>query len=136
MVDYLVGSPLAGLVGDRIKDSEVNVPAHFDAEVLSALGRLQRAGELTETEVEERVDLTAQAPFQRHLLAPLLSSAWTLHHSVRLVDALYVELADQLDAVIVTTDSGMAAATPRGRIDDLADLDSSLPQQAALGCVH
>ena len=43
------------------------MPAHFDAEVLSALGRLQLAGELTETEVEQRVNLTAQAPFQRHL---------------------------------------------------------------------
>lgn len=112
MVDYLVDSPLAGLVADRIEGSEVNVPAHFDAEVLSALGRLQRSGALTEVEVAGRVTLTAQAPFQRHLLAPLLTGAWSLHHNVRLVDALYVELADQLDATIVTTDPGMAAATP------------------------
>jgi predicted nucleic acid-binding protein len=111
MVDYLVDSPLAGLVADRIRDSEVNVPAHFDAEVLSALGRLQRAGKLTGAEVEQRVHLTAQAPFQRHLLSPLLTGAWALHHNVRLVDALYIELGKQLDAVIVTTDSGMAAAT-------------------------
>lgn len=111
MVDYLVGSPLASLVAERIKDSEVNVPAHFDAEVLSALGRLQRAEELTETEVEQRISLTAQAPFQRHLLAGLLNGAWALHHNVRLVDALYIELAEQLDASIVTTDSGMASAT-------------------------
>lgn len=111
MVDYLVDSPLAELVADRIKDSEVNVPAHFDAEVLSALGRLQRAGKLTETEVEQRVELTARAPFQRHLLAPLLTGAWALHHNVRLVDALYIELGNQLDAIIVTTDSGMAAVT-------------------------
>ncbi len=111
MVDYLVDSPLAGLVADRIKDSEVNVPAHFDAEVLSALGRLQRGGDLTENEVEQRVDLTAQAPFQRHLLAPLLTGAWALHHNVRLADALYIELADQLDATIVTTDSAMASGT-------------------------
>lgn len=31
--------------------------------------------------------------------------------NVRLADALYIELADQLDATIVTTDSGMAAAS-------------------------
>lgn len=111
MVDYLVGSPLADLVAERISDSEVNVPAHFDAEVLSAFGRLQRAGKLTETEVHQRVDLTAEAPFQRHFLAPLLTGAWALHHNVRLVDALYIELANQLDATIVTTDSGMAAAS-------------------------
>lgn len=111
MVDYLVHSPLAGRIADRIEGAEVNVPAHFDAEVLSALGRLHRGGELTEPEVEARVALTAQAPFQRHQLAPLLEGAWSLHHNVRLVDALYVELAGQLDAAIVTTDSGMASAS-------------------------
>lgn len=111
VVDYLVNSPLAGRIADRIEGAEVNVPAHFDAEVLSALGRLHRGGELTELEVEARVTLTAEAPFQRHLLAPLLEGAWSLHHNVRLVDALYVELAGQLDAVIVTTDSGMASAS-------------------------
>lgn len=50
--------------------------------------------------------------FQRHLLAPLLSGAWALRHDVRLVDALCIELADQLDATIVTTDSAVASATP------------------------
>lgn len=111
MVDYLVDSPLADRIADRIGDAVVNVPAHFDAEVLSALGRLHRAGELTEKDVEARVALTAEAPFQRHHLAPLLEGAWSLHHNVRLVDALYVELGSQLDAVIVTTDSGMASAS-------------------------
>jgi predicted nucleic acid-binding protein len=107
MVDYLVDSPLAVRVADRIRDSEVLVPAHFDAEVLSALGRLQRGGELSEAQVEARVALTAQAPFHRHLLAPLLEGAWARHHNV---DALYIELANQLDATVITTDSGMSAA--------------------------
>jgi len=112
MVDYLVDSSLAQRVAERIQDTEVNVPAHFDAEVLSALGRLHRGGDLGELEVVERVALTARAPFQRHLLAPLLEGAWALHNNVRLVDALYIELANQLDATIVTTDSVMASASP------------------------
>lgn len=111
MVDYLVDSPLATRVADRITDNEISVPAHFDAEVLSALGRLQRGGELSEAQIEVRVTLTAQAPFHRHLLAPLLEGAWARHHNVRLVDALYIELADQLGATIITTDSGMSAAS-------------------------
>lgn len=110
IVDYLVDSPLAHRVAQRIQDSEISVPAHFDAEVLSALGRLHRGGDLSETEVDERVALTAEAPFQRHLLTPLLEGAWALHHNVRLVDALYIELANQLDATIITTDSGLASA--------------------------
>ena len=110
MIDYLVDSPLAARVAERIADNEIFVPAHFDAEVLSALGRLHRGGALSEAEVEARVALTAQAPFQRHLLAPLLEGAWAIHHNVRLVDALYIELANQADATIITTDSGMSAA--------------------------
>lgn len=116
MVDYLVDSPLAARVGDRIAANEISVPAHFDAEVLSALGRLQRGGELSEAQVEVRVALTAQAPFDRYLLAPLLEGAWARHHNVRLVDALYVELANQLNATIITTDSGMSAASANAEL--------------------
>jgi predicted nucleic acid-binding protein len=116
MVDYLVDSPLAARVAERIADNEIFVPAHFDAEVLSALGRLQRGGELSEAEVEARVALTAHAPFHRHLLAPLLEGAWARHHNVRLVDALYIELANQADATIITTDSGMSAAAAKAEL--------------------
>ena len=112
MVDYLVGSAAGLLVEDRLKGSEVHVPAHFDAEVLSALGRLGRAGKLTDHEVEERVALTAAAPMQRHLLMPLLSGASHRRHNLRLVDALYIELANQMNSKIITTDSGMASASP------------------------
>jgi predicted nucleic acid-binding protein len=111
MVDYLVDSPLAARVAERIADNEILVPAHFDSEVLSALGRLQRGGELSEAEVEARVALTAQAPFHRHLLAPLLEGAWARRDNVRLADAVYIELANQVDATIITTDSGMSAAS-------------------------
>lgn len=112
MVDYLVDSPLATSIGERISGSEVHVPAHFDAEVLSALGRLHRADVLTQAQVAERLELTSSAPFRRHILTRLLSGAWRLHHNVRLVDALYVELGLQLEAVILTTDAGLAAVSP------------------------
>jgi predicted nucleic acid-binding protein len=116
MVDMLVGSHVGIDVGERLRDKDVHVPAHFDAEVISALGRLHRAGDLTQDQVEERVDLTAEAPIQRHLLAPLLQGAWQRHHNVRIVDALYIELATHINARIMTTDAGMASASP------LADL--------------
>ncbi len=89
----------------------MHVPAHFDAEVLSALGRLHRAGHLTARQVTTRIRRTAEAPIERHLLQPLLAGAWSRRHNLRLVDALYVELASRLEAPIVTTDAGLAAAT-------------------------
>jgi predicted nucleic acid-binding protein len=111
MVDLLVGTAVASSVEERLRGHELHVPAHFDAEVLSALGRLQRAGEMTVRQVTARLERVAAAPIERHVLAPLLSGAWKLRHNLRLVDALYVELANRLDAPIVTTDTGLAAAS-------------------------
>ncbi len=111
MVDLLVGSPLATAIRDRLQGHELHAPAHFDAEVLSALGRLHRGGHLTARQVTTRIQRVAAAPIQRHLLAPLLAGAWKLRHNLRLVDAVYVELANRLEAPIVTTDAGLAAAS-------------------------
>lgn len=111
MVDLLVGSPQGAAIRARLRGHELHVPAHFDAEVFSALGRLERAGALTARQVKSRIERLEVAPIQRHLLAPLLSGAWKRRHNLRLVDALYVELAHQLDSPIITTDSGLAAAS-------------------------
>jgi predicted nucleic acid-binding protein len=112
MVDLLTGSPASQAVRDRIRAHELHAPAHFDAEVLSALGRLRRAGHLSPGQVEERIDRLATAPIDRHALPPLLAGAWGLRQYLRLVDALYVELARQLEVPIATTDTGLAGASP------------------------
>ena len=43
----------------------------------------------------------------------LLTGAWNRRGNLRLVDALYVELAEQLDAPIITTDERLAATVPQ-----------------------
>ncbi len=111
MVDLLVGSPTAPSIERLLRGHEVHAPAHFDAEVLSAMGRLQRAGEMTVRQVATRLQRLSAAPIHRHLLTPLLTGSWKLRHDLRLVDAFYVELADRLDAPIITTDAGLAAAS-------------------------
>jgi predicted nucleic acid-binding protein len=51
----------------------------------------------------------AAAPIQRHLLADLLASAWGARERLRLVDALYVELATSLGSMaLLTTDARLA----------------------------
>ena len=111
MVELLVRSKRAASIRDRLRGHELHVPAHFDAGVLSAMGRLHRSDLLTARQVGARVGRLAAAPLVRHLLAPLLAGAWRRRHNLRFVDALYVELASQLDAPIVTTDAGLAGAS-------------------------
>jgi predicted nucleic acid-binding protein len=112
IVDLLVGSSYASAVRARLGDTVWHAPAHLDAEVLSALGRLARAERLAEADVRARLDLLASLPVQRRLLPPLLSGAWARRADLRLVDALYVELAHQLGAPLITTDRRLARATP------------------------
>lgn len=91
----------------------MHAPAHLDAEVLSALGRLHRAGELAESFVTAALDRLHAAPIERHRLAPLLKGAWMRRDSQRLVDALYLELAAALGPVpILTTDARLARSHP------------------------
>jgi predicted nucleic acid-binding protein len=94
----------------------VHVPANFDAEVLSALGRLYRAGELPAEDVTRDLDQLARAPYERHALAPLLAAAWQQRGTISLLDALYIVLAEKLSAPILTIDRGLAAATTRAEL--------------------
>ncbi|WP_268793659.1 type II toxin-antitoxin system VapC family toxin [Mycolicibacterium celeriflavum] len=96
----------------RLAGTVMHAPAHFDAEVLSALGRMHRAGVLTDVQVEAALDELRQAPVTRHDLSPLLAGAWGRRDILRLTDALYVELADTADLVLLTTDQRLARAWP------------------------
>lgn len=109
LVDLLLRNDLGAAVHHRIAGHVLHAPAHIDAEVLSALGRLNRDGDLTEDRVELMVRDLAKAPVQRHSLAELLSGTWSRRHQLRLVDAFYVELTAGLGVALVTTDRRLRA---------------------------
>lgn len=103
VVDLLCDFPAAGPFRAILARADaVAAPAHLDAEVLSALGRLQRAGQLTRD--AERVEALATFGATRWPLRPLLSPAWALTDRIATRDALYVALAVSLDATLITTD--------------------------------
>lgn len=104
MVDLLLAPSAALAISSAISMHRCHAPAHFDAEVLSALGRLNRAGELDDAAVSIRLERLGELPLQREPLAPLLVGAWQRRYSVRLADAIYLALAERLDAVVMTTD--------------------------------
>jgi len=111
MVEALAGTRLGSATRTRLRGCELHAPAHFDAEILSALGRLHRAGELYATIVSSALSELAIAPIVRHPLAGLLAGAWAARDRLRLVDALYVELSTALGAALVTTDARLARST-------------------------
>ncbi|ORV11048.1 ribonuclease [Mycobacterium celatum] len=95
-------------VQERLRDTRIHAPAHLDAEVLSALGRLNRSGTIDATEVEAGLTRLTQFPVQRHGLDTLVLGAWARRADIRLLDALYVELATQLRVSLLTVDRKLA----------------------------
>lgn len=114
VVELLLGSGAGRQVARSLLGATVGVPAHLDAEVLSALGRKVRAGDLEEEEATPRLAELARAPFTRFSVAPLLAAAWDLRHNLTLRDAVYVALARRLDATLLTGDARLARAPRLG----------------------
>lgn len=104
LVDLLLGNDLGEAVERRLAGHGLHAPAHLDAEVLSALGGLSRAGALGEPAVDAMLPRLAAAPIRRHPVAGLLAGAWWRRHRLRLADAIYVELAEAEGLPLVTTD--------------------------------
>lgn len=112
LVDLLAGTEYAPAAKARLARTVLHAPAHVDAEVLSALGRLHRAGELSVSEVDAGLARLETVPLSRHPLTDLLAGTWARRERLRLVDGLYVELAARLDAPLLTTDLRLARACP------------------------
>ncbi len=111
VVDLLAGTEAAPAVADRLAGCGWHAPAHLDAEVLGAFGRMHRGGRLGEDAVEAGLGVLAVAPITRHRLGELLAGAWRRRHALRLVDGLYVELAETLGIPLLTTDAALARAS-------------------------
>jgi predicted nucleic acid-binding protein len=116
VVEALLGTDLGVRARARMRGHGLHAPAHLDAEVLSALGRLYRARKLAQAAVGAALDELAGAPIQRHPLAALLSGAWKRRENHRLVDGLYVELAEALTSTILTTDARLARSTTQAEL--------------------
>ncbi|MGI8592886.1 MAG: type II toxin-antitoxin system VapC family toxin [Solirubrobacteraceae bacterium] len=114
LVDLLLGNESGVAVQARLTGHALHAPAHADAEILSALGRLQRAGEVEPDDVEAMLTRLSAAPIQRHPVTDLLIGAWSRLHQLRLADALYVELARSRALPLITTD---------GRLHPVADAE-------------
>lgn len=104
LVDLLLANDRGVLVRSRVEGYAMHAPAHVDSEVLSALGRLNRAGAVKDPAVEDMLTRLAVAPIRRHPVAGLLAGAWSRRHQLRLADALYVELAVSTGLPLITTD--------------------------------
>lgn len=109
VVDVALGRSPASWVLDAMAGQELVAPGHQLAEIVSALARLHRARVIDQDEqlaaVREAVALRQQVrpATESHLLRAL-----TLSDRIRVLDGLYVALAEELACPLVTTDQRLA----------------------------
>jgi len=115
VADTAVSEPIRTLLA---ADPDHAAPHLIDAEVLGVIRRHHQNGALDPTAAAQAVDDLADWPGERYGHRSLLTRAWDLRETVRSWDALYVALAEALDATLVTTDARLARALgPRCSIE-------------------
>ena len=85
-------------------DTDHAAPHVIDAEVLGIIRRDRMLGRLDETAARQAVDDLREWPAERFGHRMLLPRAWELRARVRSWDALYVALAETLEATLLTLD--------------------------------
>ena len=80
-------------------------PELIDLEVLNAMRKQVRRGQLAPEDAEEAARDLRQFPIARSPHRPLISRVWELRHAITPFDASYVALAEQLGVALVTTDA-------------------------------
>lgn len=110
-VDLILGHPATDWISERVRDRRLVVPGHFHAEALNAVGGMARGFKIAVADADRVVRALGRLPVEISDLTGLLHGAWQRRDQHALADALYVELAAQLDTVVVTTDRRLARAT-------------------------
>ena len=120
VLEFLLQTPLGVRVEARFfrDEEELHAPHLLDVEVVQGLRRLVRAGEVPAARADEAIADLTDLDLHRHAHLDLLSRAWKLRDNITAYDAMYVALAEAIEAPIVTCDGPLAGAPGhRARIE-------------------
>lgn len=118
VLELLLGTDRGRAVAERVTgaESDAHAPALIDLEVVQALRRYVRAGEMTTERGRETVDLLRVLGIRRHHHVPLLKRIWSFRDTLNAYDASYVALAEGLGCPLLTADAKLAAAPLPGSV--------------------
>jgi predicted nucleic acid-binding protein len=112
VLEVLLHRPGAGCILDRLSEEgeSLHVPHLLDVEVAQVLRRYALSGELDGRRGAEALENLADLPLHRYPHEPLMGRVWELRHNLTAYDAVYVALAEALEAPLVTKDRRLASA--------------------------
>jgi predicted nucleic acid-binding protein len=111
LFEVVSGTPQATAIRAILAaEDEQFAPHLIDVEVFGVIRRYHDLGALDRTAAEQAVEDLRGWPGERTPHRPLLERAWQLRATVRGPDAMYVALAEALEATLLTTDARLARA--------------------------
>ena len=123
LLEFLLQTPLGTRIEARLfrEEEELHAPHLVDVEVVQGLRRLVRTGEVSPGRADDAIADLTDLDLHRHGHLDLMGRAWKLRDHITAYDAMYVALAEALDAPIVTCDRPLAKASGhRARIEVVA----------------
>jgi predicted nucleic acid-binding protein len=120
LTDFLLGRPQALDAVDREMRGREHEPLHapelIEPETLNALRRLAHNGTVTDRRASEAVADLANVRMMRHAQGPLRERVWELRANLTAYDAMYLALAEALDAAVLLTSDRSLAKIARGSL--------------------
>lgn len=118
IADLLLAKPSALPIRTALSPhTELHVPEHFHAEVLSVLRRHRLTGRLTEVRAGRALAELAALRAITYPILQLMLPIWRFQANLSVYDAAYLALAQRLDIGLITLDGGLAEAARRdGRL--------------------
>ncbi|HUI15884.1 MAG TPA: type II toxin-antitoxin system VapC family toxin [Xanthobacteraceae bacterium] len=116
LLEILLRTPSAQAVETRLFEEPrqtMHAPHLLDVEVAQVLRRYAAMGEIDDQRGAEALADLADFPIRRYPHDFLLTRVWTLRNNFTAYDAVYVALAEALNARLLTRDQRLAAAVRR-----------------------
>jgi predicted nucleic acid-binding protein len=110
LLDVLLRVPDAEAVEARFFAQDLHAPHLIDIEVAQVLRRHAAAGWIEQDRGRQALADLADFPIRRYPHSVFLEDVWDLRHNFTAYDAIYVAVAEALDAPLLTRDRRLAAA--------------------------
>jgi predicted nucleic acid-binding protein len=112
LLEFLLQTSVGARVEARLfrDEDELHAPHLLDVEVVQGLRRLVRTGEVPSGRAAEAIGDLTDLDLHRHAHVDLMARAWKLRDNISAYDAMYVALAEAIEATIITSDGPLAKA--------------------------
>ena len=116
VLEVLLRMPAGVALEERLfePDESLHVPHLLDVEVAQVLRRYALAGQVEAVRCRAALDDLAGLPLTRYPHDFLMPRVWDLRGNLSAYDAVYVALAEALDAPLLTRDRRLANAPGHG----------------------